>query len=181
LISKVVWLGGDLPLMELATLWRTTQGHALRGSVVGRVADTELALRYDVGCTPTWETRTVRVEMDAPPERRRILVDVDETGAWTIDGVAKPELSGIRDVDIEVTPSTNTLPIRRLALGVGEQARVTAAWIRVPSLEVFPLRQSYARLAGDRYEYRAEDFRAELVVDRHGLVEEYGSFWRRLR
>ena len=82
------------------------------------------------------------------------------------------------DVDLSYTPATNTLPIRRLGLAVGEEAQIEVAWLVWPELEVRPARQAYSRLAQDRYLYKQGDFEAELVVDEHGLVLEYERLWR---
>jgi hypothetical protein len=180
LLSSVAWRGGELPLTEHATLWRTEAGYALRGTVVGVFAGAPLTARYAVECSEAWITRTARVELVMPPELREVHVVRGADGGWTVDGSARPELDGLMDVDIQVTPSTNTLPIERLALSVGEEAEVTAVWIRVPELVVSPLRQSYKRMTRDRYAYRSGDFGADITVAADRLVETYGSFWSRL-
>jgi hypothetical protein len=82
------------------------------------------------------------------------------------------------DVDLGFTPATNTLPIRRLRLAVGQRAEIEAAWLVWPELQVRPARQTYTRLGEDRYRYQQGDFDAELLVDEHGLVREYQGLWR---
>ena len=179
LISTVLWEGGELRLMELAALWRTQSGYALRGSVVGTLDQAvAMTVRYDVGCTAAWETRSVHVEVESPPVLRRLRIEVAGDGTWVVDGAARPDLNGAVDVDIQVTPATNTLPIRRLGLRTGERADVTAAWIQLPALSISRLEQSYERIAQKRYLYRAGDFRAELLVDENGLIERYGELCR---
>jgi uncharacterized protein len=97
---------------------------------------------------------------------------------WTVDGRAREELHRCVDVDLRVTPATNTLPIRRLELDVGQRAGVRAAWVGFPGLEVEPLEQSYERLSEETYRYRAGAFEADLVVDQTGLVIRYGTqYW----
>ena len=86
------------------------------------------------------------------------------------------------DVDLGWSPSTNTLPVRRLQLAVGERRDLTAAWVRFPQLAVQPLPQSYTR-TGERtwlYESRGAAFRAALEVDEQGLVVDYEGLWRRI-
>jgi hypothetical protein len=85
-------------------------------------------------------------------------------------------------VDLAVTPSTNTLPIRRLDLAVGEGRDVVAAWVRFPGLTIEPLPQRYVRIAEHQYRYesRGGEFTAELEVDTLGVVVRYGSFWERV-
>ncbi len=95
--------------------------------------------------------------------------------AWT--------LRGCLDVDLSWSPSTNTLPIRRLGLEVGQaSAALTAAWVRFPDLALIPLEQEYRRLSDRRYRYtsRGGAFTAEIDVDEHGLVVNYGDFWKRV-
>jgi hypothetical protein len=95
-----------------------------------------------------------------------------------------PELSDCIDVDLGCTPSTNTLPIRRLNLEIGESREVTAAWVRFPALSVQPLRQRYTRLGEHAYRYEsgndAYTFTADLAVDDLGLVTSYPPAWQRI-
>ncbi len=89
-------------------------------------------------------------------------------------------MRGCLDVDLSVTPATNTLPIRRLALAEGAAAAVTAAWVRFPALTVEPLPQRYTRLGGGRYRYESDTgFVTEIESDDLGLVTRYGGGWER--
>ena len=76
---------------------------------------------------------------------------------------------------------TNTLPIRRLDLKVGEAAPVRAAWLRFPSFALEPLEQSYERLDNNMYRYESAGgrFVARVGVDDSGLVTDYGDIWSR--
>jgi len=93
-----------------------------------------------------------------------------------------PGVAGCLDVDLAFTPATNILPLRRLALAVGESREVTAAWIRFPDLSVEPLPQRYTRRDDRlvRYESRGGAFTAELEVDELGLVVRYPPLWERV-
>ncbi|HEX8940087.1 MAG TPA: putative glycolipid-binding domain-containing protein, partial [Candidatus Limnocylindrales bacterium] len=118
----------------------------------------------------------VRLALGAePPRRLRLEQRADE---WWRD--AEPlGIDGCPDVDLVVTPATNTLPIRRLGLQAGETATIRALWIRVPSLELVVAEQEYACHAPGRYRYRAGSFAADLEVDEDGLVVDYAGIWRR--
>ena len=92
-------------------------------------------------------------------------------------------VAGAIDIDLGWTPATNTLPVRRLNLAIGESSGpVTAAWISFPNLRLQPLAQEYQRLAKDRYLYSSGEgaFKAEIVVNDRGVVLEYENFWRRV-
>ena len=90
------------------------------------------------------------------------------------------------DIDIEITPFTNSLPVRRLNLAAGESAEIEAAYVAFPELTVGPARQRYSCLeragpTGSRYRYEnpASGFTAELELDRDGLVLDYPALFQR--
>ena len=82
-------------------------------------------------------------------------------------------------MDLGFSPSTNLLPIRRLRLGTGETAEVTAAWVEFPSFKVKPLKQSYSRFEQNTFHYESAGgrFQRDLVVNREGFVMRYPGLW----
>jgi hypothetical protein len=101
-------------------------------------------------------------------------------GRWLVNGEHRGDLDGATEIDIQATPLTNTLPIRRLDLAVGESVDIDTAWIAVPALTVVRDPQRYTRV-GERqwlYESRDSDFRAVLTVDDEGVVLDYPGLFR---
>jgi hypothetical protein len=88
-------------------------------------------------------------------------------------------VEGCGDLDLNFSPSTNLLPIRRLNLAVGEEARVRAAWLRFPSFALEPLEQIYRRVDTTTYRYESAGakFVTELKVNAAGFVTRYPNFW----
>ena len=154
----------------------------IEGEVVFAEDRRPCAVSYRVDCDDRGMTSRayVRVRRDGNLCARTLVRHRE--GSWTVDGQPAPRLQGLSDVDLSITPSTNSLPIRRLGLGVGERADVSAAWMQFPSLEVVVLRQSYRRVECGRYEYEAPEhaFRGEMTVDPDGIVLGYGQLWARL-
>ncbi len=106
-------------------------------------------------------------------------LEADGAGHWEADGVSVPELDGCLDVDLESSACTNTLPVHRLGLRVGQSASVPAVYLRALGLQIERLEQHYLRVDddvdGQRYEYRcpALGFESQLVYDASGLVLDY--------
>jgi hypothetical protein len=153
----------------------------IEGEVVLVEGGAPFAVSYCVDCDGAGMTSHAFVRMrHAGVSRERVLAR-SSAGTWTMDGVRMPELDGIADVDLSVTPSTNTPPLRRLNLGVSQRAEVTAAWLTFPALELLPLQQRYRRTGASTYEYEAPalDFSAELQCDEDAIVRTYGGLWTR--
>ena len=181
----LLWRDLRQPGLEHFRLREDAAGARLTGAVVALVDGAPLRVEYDVECTRTWATRAVRVAAWHGEERRRrrleLVVDAEHRW-WRQGGVEVAGVAGCVDVDLGVTPSTNTLPIRRLGLAVGESAEVTAAWVRFPELTVRPLAQRYTRTGERTYRYESGDgaFVANLEVDDRGLVVRYPPGWERV-
>src|SRR5262245_39302562 len=104
---------------------------------------------------------------------------VDRDHRWRLNGIEQPLVTGCIDVDLNFSPSTNLLPIRRLNLAVGQEALVEAAWLKFPSFELEPLSQVYSRINESTYRYKSGggQFTADLKVDRVGFVRNYPAVW----
>jgi uncharacterized protein len=92
-----------------------------------------------------------------------------------------PEFTGAIDVDLAMTPFTNTLPIRRLGLAVGASADIIVVYVTFPDLAVIADPQRYTRLAERTYRFESLDggFVRNIEVDEHGLVVTYPGLFRR--
>jgi hypothetical protein len=180
---------------EQAVLWRWLDGSGiehcrisegatptLAGMVLVRSGDMPWRIEYEVRCDDVWRTRAVTIHAQADVTPRSLTLKVDEQTRWRVSEEERPDLNGCLDVDLGFSPSTNTLPIRRLRLGVQQSASIDAAWVEFPSLAVRRLPQRYTRL--DEYTYRYENgpsgFSAELTVDPHGLILAYPPGWERV-
>src|SRR5262249_53496267 len=119
---------------------------------------------------------------------RRLRLQREASGRWLADDCEIEACRGALDVDLGVTPSTNTSAIRRLRLAVGGSAELTAAWGRFPDLTVQPLPPRHTRRARldertSLYESLRDGvvvFHARLEVDGTGLVERYEGLFERI-
>jgi hypothetical protein len=154
-------------------------GGRLRGHTAAREDDTLWSVGYDIELDDRWRTRSARIRSVAPSGPRGIAVVRSSDGTWLVDGVARPDLDGCVDVDLESSAVTNTLPVHRLDLEPGTTVDAPAVYVRADDLRVERLEQTY-RLdsAGDvgaafHYESPRFDYSAELRYDAAGLVLDY--------
>jgi uncharacterized protein len=176
----LIWRGLSDPSMEFCTLKQTAAGWQLAGTVVAVQAGQPLRASYAIGCSADWRTERVELTVtDAEAERSLSLRPTDD-GGWLVDDQPLDAVAGCIDIDLGITPATNTLPIRRLNLAVGESADVEATWVRFPSLTIQPLSQRYTRVSEHCYRYESDSgFSCVLDVDDDGLVTSYPDGWER--
>jgi len=177
--ESILWRAVDWPGHEACSLSRANSEWHLEGTAVFLHERRSCRLSYLIACDASWHTRRAIVSGWCGDEDVNLELSVDAHRRWLVNGLAKPAVEGCIDVDLNFSPSTNLLPVRRLNLEVGQRAEVKAAWLRFPSFELEPLSQVYERLAEFKYRYSSHggDFVAELTVNKAGLVTNYPQLW----
>lgn len=176
---RVAWRRTDEVLAdEHCTLAVRGGGLSLIGTVLGSEDGVPVRIEYRVLADGAGLTSAVHVRDLRGFEQRTLTLERSSKGAWTVAGAPAKGLKGCTDIDLGCSPSTNTLPIRRLPLAIGASATIQAAWVRFPELEVVKAAQTYTRLDEFTYRYASGDFSAELTVDDDGLVATYAD-WQR--
>ena len=177
--ESILWRAIHWPGHEACSLYRLDSEWRLEGTAVFLHEGRTVRLSYLIACDASWQTRSAVVSGWYGDENVNLELAVDGHRRWQVNGVAKPIVDGCIDLDLNFSPSTNLLPIRRLDLPIGRQAEVTAAWLRFPSFELEPLSQIYERLAEFKYRYSSNGgaFVAELTVNHAGFVTVYPELW----
>lgn len=184
----IYWIPWEEPGCEHLRLRPTPEGARALGMILRLREDRHYHCRYELETDAAWRVRRLNfaVSGDVEAAPKRLLLESDGEGHWQVDGAAAPALDGCLDVDIQVTPFTNTLPIRRLDLAAGDSADIRVVYVPVPALTPEPAEQRYTCLEprrphGGRYRYEGlfRNFTAELPVDADGLVMDYPETFKR--
>lgn len=178
-IESILWRGLVLPGHEACRLFSQNSRWHLEGTAVFSHEQRPCRLDYQVICDAAWRTLSGKVEGWLGNTVVAIQIKTDLTGLWWLNDLEQSDVMGCIDVDLNFSPSTNLIPIRRLDLAVGETAEVKAAWLRFPSFKLEPLPQQYHRLdeTAYRYESAGGQFVADLKVNRSGFVIDYPGIW----
>lgn len=141
-------------------------------------------LTYRLTWDEAWQLRDAELVLATARSTRSLTLQTDGRGHWR-DGDDRPlaALDGCLDIDIWPTPFTNSFPIRREPMAIGERRQFLMAWVFAPDLTVHPQPQAYTRLADRLYLFEnldGSDFRAELAVDEDGIVLDYPDLFRRV-
>jgi len=178
---RVAWRRSDeIETDEHCALTIRDSGLSLVGTVLGAENGQPVRIEYRVFTDAAGATTAVHVRDLRGFETRTLVLDRNSKGSWSVDGKPARALRGCSDVDLGCSPSTNTLPIRRLRLGIGSSHTIKAAWVRFPELEVVKADQTYTRVDEFTYRYASGTFEGEISVDDDGLVTVY-EVWKRTR
>lgn len=178
--QSILWRRLDQPGHESARLYFQDSRWHLSGTAVFAHNRQPCRLDYGIVCDSQWQTLSGKVAGWVGNEIVEVEIFVDSTRRWWLNGKECPAVANGIDLDLNFSPSTNLLPIRRLNLAVGQEAQVRAAWLRFPDFTLEPLEQVYRRInaATYRYESAGGKFVRELEVDAAGFVTRYPEFWQ---
>ncbi len=163
---------------EHCTIAVRDAGLSLLGTVLGADGGLPVRIEYRVLADGAGVTTAVHIRDYRGFTQRQLSLTRDAKGNWTVNGAPDRSLKGCMDVDLGCTPSTSTLPIRRLRLGVGGSKTIQAVLVRFPDLTAEKAAQTYSRPDEFTYHYASGTFEAEMVVDDDGVVAQYGP-WER--
>lgn len=180
-VREVLWAPVREAGLEHCRVLESGAGVEAEGLVIGVSGDAAFRARYAISCDRSWRVRSVRVNVEGGGT---LVLQVAEDGSWSSGGRAVPALADCVDVDLSVSPFTNALPVRRLALQPLESRELSVAYVEVPSLRVGVAKQRYTCLVrredGTMHRYESGAFRADVTFDADGLVIEYPRAFTRV-
>lgn len=154
--------------------------------ILTRQDDIPVRILYTIYCNLDWRVNKFHVQI-FDGKYRDIALQSDGIGNWTTNaGKLVENLEDCIDIDISVTPFTNTIPIRRLSLKAGESREIKVVYIDIYNFSLRPVNQRYTCLESnaDGYKYRYENlnngFMEEFFIDKDGFVIDYPNLFKRI-
>jgi hypothetical protein len=178
-MPTILWRFMVYPGYEFCRLFQAGSEWHLEGTAVFSYEHRPCRLAYHVICDAAWHTLSARVEGRVGQDEVALMLVPDRDQRWWLNEDEVQAVRGCTDIDLNFSPSTNIIPIKRLHLAVGETAEVKAAWLKFPSFKLEPLQQRYSRLEEMlyRYESGSGQFRADLRTNQDGFVIDYPDIW----
>ncbi|MBY4899202.1 putative glycolipid-binding domain-containing protein [Cupriavidus sp. AU9028] len=134
--------------LDAAAVLPSSDGVTVHGRMQAQWDDGPLELAYRLDCGPRWAFRQLRACTVYLGRTRTLSLWRDDEG-WHDAAGRREDLAAARFIDIMATPITNTLPVAEEEWSAGVGREFTMAYVRLPELQVRPVRQRYTLLAND--------------------------------
>lgn len=176
---NIVWKGLEYESLENCIVHYQSQRILVRSCILGIANEQPFKVDYRLSLDHSWRTLNVDVVIQTNNTFTSRQYTTNGRGQWYINNALLPEMEGCEDVDISLTPLTNTLPIRRLNLKTDERQSVNVLYIDVLQRDIRPGTQYYTCLRPDRYLFETGDgsFKAEIETDEHLWVKRYPNLF----
>lgn len=178
---NVRWQGRLYHSAENCIVTTTDAGTEVNAVITGMFAEKKIRVEYVLRTNRNWEVVYCEIKSQIENSMNHFSCTSQSKGYWTVNGKRSEAFDGCIDIDISLTPFTNTLPINRLKLSEHESHLVDVLYFDVLEGQVIPVQQRYTRLSETEYRFEKvpNDFEAVISVDELGLVINYpGLFYR---
>jgi len=179
--TNILWTGREYHSLENCLINENASGIEISSTIIGHYEDKIYKVEYHIKTNSHWETVFFKIISLHSNQKQIISFDSDGKGNWTNAGQPMPLFTGCIDIDIRLTPFTNTLPISRLKLQPGETRVIQVLYFDLLEGKTMPVRQRYTCISATEYHYQniPNDFEANILVDDSGFVMDYPSLFIR--
>ncbi len=179
--TNILWTGREYYSLENCLVNSLKTGSEINSSIIGRYYEKIYKVEYQIKVNPNWETVFLEIKSQHSDLRDHFVLESDGAGNWILNGKKADQFEGCIDIDIPLTPFTNTLPVNRLKLATNDKRQIRVIYIDVLERQLKPLHQKYTRLSDTEYLYEnvPNDFEAKIEVDELGLVVDYPGLFVR--
>jgi len=149
--------------------------------IVGAHDDKIYRVDYSIKTNRNWECIFFEATTQLSDKKEVINYHSDGRGNWTKNGAPVNEFKGCIDIDISLTPFTNSLPINRLQWELNKPQQITVLFLDILSQEIMPTQQCYTKLSNTKFKFEnvPNDFEAIITVDASGMVVNYPDLFVR--
>ncbi|GAA4926204.1 putative glycolipid-binding domain-containing protein [Mucilaginibacter defluvii] len=178
----VIWKRlADYKSVEHCLVTASATDITISSTIAGTVNEQAFEVNYSLLLDSGWNCKEVYIEYisDGTP---RSWHYVNIAGGWLGGTDTQPLHCDCIDVDISVTPFTNSLPFNRLKLQPGQTAQIEVLYFDVMAHSVFTTTQKYTCINEQTYKFEVADgsFAAELTIDSDGMVTSYPGLFERM-
>lgn len=179
--TNILWTGREYYSLENCLVNTRDTGMEVTSTIIGLYEKKIYKAEYHIQTNNNGETIFAQISCHHNDHIQSIKLEGDGKGNWLQDGKPAPQFDQCIDIDIPLTPFTNTLPINRLQLSEKEEQQIRVIYIDLLQQQITAVKQKYIRLSANTYHYEniPNDFEADIQVDDHGLVIDYPQLFVR--
>lgn len=173
--TNLLWAGREYHSIENCLVDTTNKGSEITSTIIGHYDNKIYQVEYRIKTNHNWETVFFEINSRHSNRIQSLLFEGDGKGNWTSNNKQASQFKGCIDIDIPLTPFTNTLPINRLKLIQDQEQEIQVIYLDLLEEQIKPVRQKYKRLSNTEYHYEnvPNDFEANIQVDESGFVIDY--------
>ncbi|HYF70902.1 MAG TPA: putative glycolipid-binding domain-containing protein [Ohtaekwangia sp.] len=146
--TNILWTGIEYYSLENCIIDLSENKVGVDSAIIGLYNEKIYRVAYTIKLNNLWQVNycIIKTQFDNRIKTIKFLSNQDK---WSLDGKYFPEFDGCTDVDIPLTPFTNSLPINRLKLSEGEAKEIDVIYIDLLEDNIKRVKQKYSRVSAE--------------------------------
>lgn len=179
-MRTLIWKGITYQSLEYFNLKESNENYIVESRIIGSYKEQIYNVKYNLTIDNNWKIQEFNIESEVNSVKNK-LTGKKLQNNWKINNVINPDFKDFIFIDISLTPFTNTLPINHLQIPEGNSQEIKVIYIDVLNNIIKPVPQLYTRISMDQYRYEnlTSDFKADILVDKNGLVVNYPGLFEK--
>lgn len=116
MLKSLIWANRERTSLEHFRLSSSDGTYILEGTVIMLLEQMPTKISYKIECDTGWGTTSLHLLQERAGENSHLDLGVNKERVWSCNGSMLDFATGLFDVDLEISPATNTIPIRRMNL-----------------------------------------------------------------
>lgn len=181
MVRNIIWKGLEADSMEFCSIY-FDEWIAVKSTIVGCSDDVPFKVDYELELSKDWVISNFSVRAWLGNVEQSLHLKHNGHGGWFNNANEWKHLEGCLDIDISLTPFTNSLPINRIKTGLDKKTDIEVVYVDVLNFDISKETQHYQRLESNKYNFANNDgsFTADIIVDEFNLVKYYPGLFDRL-
>jgi len=181
--KNILWEATDHPSLEHCVLNYTTHSIEISSVIIGKSKNNIYRLDYSMTLDKKWELKTATINIDSCKLKKKFMVKRSTNGNWFLNNKIAKRFHNCTEIDISLTPFTNSLPINRIGFIKGQDEKIKVIYFDILEGKVKPVMQRYTRLTSSKYRFQniPNDFEAVIRIDKNGLVNKYPALFKQIK
>ena len=178
--TRLVWKGLEDQTFEHCVVTRKTGQLEIQSKIEGPVNNVHTVVEYELVLDAAWTVSSLQVKMTAPAPEKIIKLTHNKFGEWVDDTLhTRPDLDGCLDIDISLTPFTNSLPVKRLCFKPGESREIQVLYFDLPAFDISMKKQRYTYQGGNVFKFESLDtgYTNVITFTAAGFVQQYPNLF----
>lgn len=178
--TTICWKGVEEESMEVLII-TPGKGYMVHGNITGIEESVPYHLEYTIDIDESWSVRALSLAVQTLTLKQFFFKKKEDK--WSnAKGEILTQFNHCIDVDISLTPFTNTLPIHRLQWQQNELQTIRVLYCKMPEGEISVMEQRYTYLGNRLYLYENVDgaYSNVLMVDENSIPVHYPGRWSRV-
>lgn len=181
MLAEIVWENLESFGCEFARISQRSSAIHVESTVIFFNGNSPVQIDYFIDTDNLWATKKVLVQTK---KGKNLEINATGTGKWFDQhGKELEELRGAIDVDLSVTPFSNSLPVNRYDWELNQRREFEMVYIDIPQFKLHKMKQTYTfieRKKGIRiFKYQSPNFEAFISFDESGFVIDYPELFSR--